>query len=92
MTNEEEAIKQLERISKCISAIGENVDYTDFAIEALKKQVPKLVAYEVTSYWSVKEKSPKCPVCDYFLTPVEFIGDAEKVTYCDHCGQKLLWC
>ena len=40
MTREErqEAIAQLERISGNLASIGETVDYTEFAIEALKAE------------------------------------------------------
>lgn len=33
----EEAIAQLERISRNLASIGETVDYTEFAIEALEQ-------------------------------------------------------
>jgi hypothetical protein len=61
------------------------------AIEALEKQIPKKVEYGTDNSWGVNKKAPVCPVCDYFLTQTYFIGDGEKITYCDHCGQKIDW-
>lgn len=61
------------------------------AIGAIKKQIPKKVEYGNDNSWGVNKEVPVCPVCDYFLTQTYFIGNGQKTTYCDHCGQKLDW-
>lgn len=43
MTLQEKAIEQLERISHNLGSIGETVDYTDIAIQALEQQQSKYV-------------------------------------------------
>jgi len=59
--------------------------------DALEKQMPKEVDFTVDCSWGVKTKQPVCSVCGHYLTKIVFIGDSNKVTYCEHCGQKVLW-
>lgn len=63
----------------------------DMAIEALEKQIPMKVEWTIDHIWGTTRKQPVCPVCDYYLTMTEFIGNGEKITYCDHCGQAIDW-
>ena len=35
------SIEQLERVSRSMASIGETEDYTEVAIQALEKQIPK---------------------------------------------------
>lgn len=67
------------------------ISYAKLAIEALEKQMPKKVEFAIDHTWGTTRKQPVCPVCDYYLTMTEFIGDGEKITYCDHCGQAIDW-
>lgn len=57
----EKAIEQLERISNSLASIGETVDYTDIAIQALeqKQKTGKWV-------WEIDE-TPSTPVSPYEL-------------------------
>lgn len=57
MTIQEKAIEQLERISKSLGSIGETVDYTDIAIQAL----------EQTKWIPVGERLPEEQDC-YLVT------------------------
>lgn len=72
-------------------ADGKAFEDLEMAIEALEKQKPKKVEYGNDNSWGVNKKVPVCPVCDYFLTQTYFIGNGQKITYCDHCGQKIQW-
>ncbi len=70
------------------------LDYTEAfkkAEEALDKQIPKKPNSGVDRTWGTPEKEAVCPVCDYVLGHWEFIGDVEKITYCEHCGQAIDW-
>lgn len=70
-------------------------------IEALEKQIPKKPNKATDHTWGTEKEVPVCPVCDYYITPVQFIdmticettGKCEKpkVTYCDVCGQAIDW-
>ena len=53
----------------------------DKAIEALKKQDPKLVVKEMTPWKTYEFKCPNCGI--------EFIDGGWR--YCPDCGQKLSW-
>lgn len=73
----------------------------DAAIEAFEKQIPKKPNKAIDHTWGTEKEVPVCPVCDYYITPVQFIdmticettGKCEKpkVTYCDVCGQAINW-
>lgn len=70
------------------------LDYTEAfkkAEEALDKQIPKTPNSGVDRTWGTPTKEAICPVCDYALGHWEFIGDAKKITYCEHCGQAITW-
>jgi hypothetical protein len=79
------ALEQLESIGV---GLGRKMDDVK---EAMEKQIPKKVEYGNDNSWGVNKKVPVCPVCDYFLTQTYFIGNGQKITYCDHCGQKIDW-
>lgn len=85
------SIEQLERISKIIGSVGETVDYTHIAIDALEKQIPKKSNKAIDTSWGIKREVHVCPVCDYYLSEMNFIGDGEKVSYCEVCGQAIDW-
>ena len=87
----QKAIEKLKRISKIIGSVGEAEDFTDIAIEALEKQVPKKPNKTVDTSWGIKREVNVCPVCDYYLSEINFIGDGEKVSYCEVCGQAIDW-
>lgn len=59
--------------------------------EALKKQITRKAEKDIDIIWGTPKEMPVCPVCDYFLTPTYFIGEGEKVTYCENCGQAIDW-
>lgn len=71
-------------------------DFVDFealkiAVFALDKQIPKTPNSGVDRTWGTPTKEAVCPACDYALGHWEFIGDAKKITYCEHCGQAITW-
>ena len=60
-------------------------------IEILEKQIPQKVIWETDHTWGIASKTPICPACDYGLTRMRFIGDGDRVTYCETCGQAIRW-
>lgn len=72
------SIEQLERVSRSIASIGETEDYTEVAINALEKQIPKKPDFTEDKEFAL------CPCCNGN-------GLADKQEYCDNCGQKLDW-
>lgn len=91
----EEASKHLKDITYWSNFWGgcykDKLKAIDMAIEALEKQIPKKVEYGIDGSWGTEKEQPVCPVCDYFITRTQFIGEGKKVTYCDHCGQAIDW-
>lgn len=77
----QEAIKYLKDNKERITAMI-YVLIKDLSIKALKKQIPKKVAYKPqdTIY-----QRPYCPTCDK-----ELFDDNYSVGYCE-CGQKIDW-
>lgn len=68
----------------------------DIAINALEKQIPKKPNKAIDPSWGVKKEVHVCPVCDYYLTEVQFIASQKiesnkKITYCETCGQAIDW-
>lgn len=61
------------------------------ACEALDKQIPKTPNSGIDRTWGTPTKEAVCPARDYALGHWEFIGDAKKITYCEHCGQAITW-
>ena len=61
------------------------------AIAAIEKQIPKTPNSGIDRTWGTPTKEAICPVCDCALGHWEFIGDAKKITYCEHCGQAITW-
>lgn len=91
MTNDK-AIDRLERMMFEYDFFVIEQDALNLAIEALQKQEPKPVQYTTDHTWGVKRKAPVCPVCDYYLAQVHWIGEGgERVSYCDKCGQAIDW-
>lgn len=97
MTNEEAIKNQLKPLLKLHfekpngDADVEFYEAIEKAISALEKQIPKKAEWTVDGSWGVKSKQPVCPACDYYLTKFQFIGDGEKKTYCEYCGQAIDW-
>lgn len=86
------SIEQLERVSRSIASIGETEDYTEFAIDALEKQVPKKIVYYKQSYGTPY----RCPECGADQIAIDFFNSdgtepSEKYSWCWKCGQKLDW-
>ena len=71
--------------------INEDMEALSVAIEALEKQIPKKPNKEVETSWGIKREVNVCPVCDYYLSEINFIGDGKKVSYCEVCGQAIDW-
>lgn len=72
------SIEQLERVSRSMASIGETEDYTEVAINALEKQIPKKPDFTEDKEFAL------CPCCNGN-------GLADKQEYCDNCGPKLDW-
>lgn len=88
------SIEQLERVSKSIASIGETEDYTEVAIQALEKQMPKK---PVIKRYDGNLGTVHCPNCNHDLfskvyKPWDGWNDAQKSDVCcSQCGQKLDW-
>ena len=70
--------------------------YAELAINALEKQIPKKPNKTIDSSWGTKKEVHVCPICDYYLTEVQFIASQKiesnkKITYCETCGQAIDW-
>lgn len=72
------SIEQLERVSRSMASIGETEDYTEVAINALEKQIPKKPDFTEDKEFAL------CPCCNGK-------GLLDRQKYCDNCGQKLDW-
>lgn len=95
MTNQE-AIKILDRILHGDG--GQDPDCTQEAREAVEKLIdllrraePAKVKVEECTSWGRTYFQPICPKCDRYVVPTQFIGNGEKISYCDSCGQALCW-
>ncbi len=56
-----------------------------------ERDIPKVPNSTEDHTWGVRKIVPVCPMCDTYLTIVEFIGDGKKISYCDNCGQCINW-
>ncbi len=86
------SIEQIERVSRSMASIGETEDCTEFAIDALEKQIPKKIVYHKQSYGTPY----RCPECEADQIAIDFFNSdgtepSEKYSWCWHCGQKLDW-
>lgn len=80
------AISQLDRISSSIASIGEETDYTEVAIEALEKQIPKKpnnIKFLFDFSGDYYTNRGDCPNCGEELF--------RSSRYCNKCGQALDW-
>ena len=95
--NLKEAIKEIkyDNCNDCETLLrfNENCDGCHYkcAIEAMEKQIPKKPNKAVETSWGIKRDVNVCPVCDYYLNEIEFIGNGKKVSYCEVCGQAIDW-
>ena len=68
----------------------------EMIVQALEKQIPKKPNKAIDSSWGIQKEAHTCPVCDYYLTEVQFIASQKiesnkKITYCETCGQAIDW-
>lgn len=79
---EQEAIEQLERISKNLASIGEEKDYTSVAISALEKQIAKK---------PIRNDLCTCPNCGTHNEVIKKRRNTvnNDIVYCWHCGQAV---
>ena len=68
----------------------------ELIINALEKQISKKPNKTIVSSWGTQKEAHTCPVCDYYLTEVQFIASQKiesnkKITYCETCGQAIDW-
>ncbi len=95
-----EAIKMLRRECKEIMDFYENISDSsvarlqerkieprETAIEALEKQLPKKVEYDIgyINNGFTKYRMAKCPNCD------RWHSSRDEIIYCSKCGQRLDW-
>ena len=93
MTKEQMAINRLMCGNTAHSC---KADYIKLAIYALEKQISKKPNRTIDSSWGTQKEAHTCPVCDYYLTEVQFIASQKiesnkKITYCETCGQAIDW-
>lgn len=77
---------------------GHSFDLNNVTVDviecALKKQIPVKPTETTDKAWGIAVKQAVCPVCNYYLPHVEFLGDfsgGRRITYCDTCGQAIDW-
>lgn len=78
----EEALKRIKR-TPVTDCVGYN-DFVNTIISALEKQIPKKAEHD-EGVWSI------CPNCGGSVCNDSEEAVNGKVSYCDHCGQALLW-
>ena len=85
-------------IERAIRHIDSCLDVDPWAMEiavgAMKKQIPMKPTETTNKAWGIAVKQAVCPVCDYYLPHVNFLGDfagGRRITYCDTCGQAIDW-
>lgn len=70
------SIEQLERVSRSMASVGKTENYTEVAINALEKQIPKKPDFTEDKEFAL------CPCCNGK-------GLLDKQKYCDNCGQRI---
>lgn len=85
------SIEQLERVSKSMASIGETEDYTEVAINALEKQIPKKPR-KTDSYRGVLKRvyAYVCPTCGNVCLE-KYMNKRQNTMFCWNCGQKIDW-
>lgn len=85
------SIEQLERVSKSMASIGEAEDYTEIAINALEKQIPKKPR-KTDSYRGVLKRvyAYVCPTCGNVCLE-KYMNKRQNTMFCWNCGQKIDW-
>lgn len=86
----QESIEQLERVGKSIASIGETEDYTEIAINALEKQIPKKPIMK-QYFEDLEGEYLCCPTCGEILTDRIPADNKTFYFYCMNCGQKFDW-
>lgn len=81
------SIEQLERVSRSMASIGETEDYTEAAINALEKQIPKN-PYHISQVDDNDNANVECPVCH---ATADYAVNVIKRGYCWKCGRLLDW-
>ena len=91
-------MKNKDRIENAIRHIQTATDIEpwamEIAVDALRKQIPIKPTETTNRAWGIAVKQAVCPVCDYYLPHVEFLGEfagGRRITYCDTCGQAIDW-
>jgi hypothetical protein len=64
--------------------------------KAIEKQIAKKPNKAIDTSWGVHKEVNVCPVCDCFLTEVQFIDcdetkEGKRISYCETCGQAIDW-
>ena len=83
------SIEQLERVSRSMASIGETEDYTEVAINALDKQIPKK-ARKTDSYRGIFRRiyAYVCPTCGNACLEKQ-ANERQDTMFCWNCGQKI---
>lgn len=85
-----EAIDRITDLIELMPAIDTcAIGYLKTAIEALEKQLPKIVDFEEDV---AENMCVECPSCGSFLGyQVDCLDENYQFDYCEHCGQRLDW-
>ena len=83
------SIEQLERVSRSMASIGETEDYTEVAINALDKQIPKKPR-KTDSYRGIFRRiyAYVCPTCGHACLE-EQANERQDTMFWWNCGQKI---
>jgi hypothetical protein len=85
------SIEQLERLSRSIASIGETEDYTEVAINALEKQMPKKPIFNHNLSDTLSVFRCECGNIIKVSHDAGIMDNNNAPNYCSRCGCRLDW-
>lgn len=85
------SIEQLERVSRSMASIGETEDYTEVAINALEKQMPKKPIFNHNLSDTLSVFRCECGNIIKVSHDAGIMDNNNAPNYCSKCGCRLDW-
>ena len=85
------SIEQLERVSRSMASIGETEDYTEVAINALEKQMPKKPIFNHNLSDTPSVFRCECGNTIKVSHDIGIMDNNNAPNYCSKCGCKFDW-
>ena len=85
------SIEQLERVSRSMASIGETEDYTEVAINALEKQMPKKPIFNHNLSDTLSLFHCECGNAIKVSHDIGIMNNNNAPNYCSKCGCRLDW-